>query len=213
MKKIILSILVIALFIPLYIKASSCDASKIVIDSISLEESTGSASEKTSATVNENTINLDLSMSNVGDSVTYKLDVKNESDDDLELNSDSFGIKKSDYINYSLNDEESVLVRSKTTKTVYLKIEYLSEVPANKIGSDGYKEEEDFSLSLSTITNPKTGDTRIVLLLLALLLSTFMFIIIRKENKPTILGLIILLIIPIILQASCEIEFNIKSKI
>ena len=221
MKKVILTILLFIMLLPFIVKADSCDVEKVTIESITMEESTGNASEKSSATVIENNINLDLSLSDVGDSITYKVDVRNDSEEDMEINEETFNSIESDYIKYSLNDEESVLVRAKSTKTVFLKIEYKNEVPVSLMGSEGYKEEEDLTFSLTAketsiideIINPKTGDIRVIVVAIVLVLSAFAYLIFSKEKSMMMVIIGMLLIMPVMTYAACEVEFNIKANI
>ena len=221
MKKVILTILLFIMLLPFIVKADSCDVEKVTIESITMEESTGNASEKSNATVTNNNINLDLSMNNVGDSVTYKVDVRNDSDEDMIVDEDAFNVIESDYIKYSLDSEESVLVKSKTKKAIFLKIEYKNKVPATMMTNEGYKEEEDLTLSLSAketsiieeIINPKTGDIRVIIVATILVISIFAYLIFSKEKPLTMVIIGMILIIPVMTYAVCEIEINIKAKI
>ena len=99
MKKIILPILLFLLFIPLYVNAEACDTDKITISSITLEDKSDGVEELDKATANGKNINLNLSMSEVGDSIEYKFIVKNNSNEDYELDKTSLKLN-SDYINY-----------------------------------------------------------------------------------------------------------------
>ena len=148
MKKALLTIIFLLLFLPI-VKAESCDVNKVKIDSIVLEDSNGNAVEKNKASIEDGNINLDLSMFDVGDSITYKMLIRNDSNDNLEINEDSFNISSSNYIKYSLNDEDSVLVRAKSTKPIYLKVEYENEIPESDLEDGSYKEQKDLTLGLS----------------------------------------------------------------
>ena len=220
MKKVILTIIVLIMLLPFVVKASSCDASSVTIESISVEEKTGTAIEKSNASVENNDINLDLSMNEVGDSITYKIDVRNDSDEDMKIDKDTFNVNDSEYIKYTFNNEESVFVRSKTTSTVFLRIEYHSEVPTNLLESGSYEEKEDITFSVSTrtsiieeIINPKTGDIRVIIVAIVLVLSAFAYLIFSKEKPLAIVIIITLIVIPTITYALCELEFNIKTNI
>ncbi|MBR4178766.1 MAG: BspA family leucine-rich repeat surface protein [Bacilli bacterium] len=212
MKKIVLAILMFFMFMP-FIYGESCDANKITIDSITIDEMNGSVFEKNNASVEGNNINLDLSMSNVGDSITYKIIVKNDSDEIFEITESSLS-NKSNYIRYSLNNGNSVVVKAKSTKTIYLIAEYENEVPASLIQNDVYTEKEDLSLGLSTLTNPKTGDRTIIIISIVLVLSIIVFLILRKKKNINMLDVfIILILIPVITHATCKVDIMIESNV
>lgn len=211
MKKALL--IIIILFVPIFIKAATCDVEKISIDSISVEKSIGGTFEKSDATISGNKINLDLSMNNVGDSITYKIAVRNDSNEDFELD-DSSMEKASDYIEYSFNNSDSVTVKANSTKVVLLKVEYKNPIPASVLVGDTYNENEDLLLSLSTLTNPKTGDTRVILISIALVFSVILFIILKKGSKASLLSILVLLIIiPLVINAACKVEIEISSNV
>ena len=82
MKKILY--LIILLFIPFYVYADSCDLSKIKIEAVSVSNNNGEVVE-TESTTQDNNINFNLKMSKPGDSITYRIVIKNESKEDLEI--------------------------------------------------------------------------------------------------------------------------------
>ncbi|MBR4178765.1 MAG: BspA family leucine-rich repeat surface protein [Bacilli bacterium] len=212
MRKVVLTIMLFFMFLPL-IYGESCDVNKISIDSISIEEMTGSVSEKNNASINGNSINLDLSMSNVGDSITYRIVVKNDSNENFEIDETDLNTK-SDYIKYYFDNEDSVIVKAKSTKTISLKAEYENEVPTSLIQNDVYKEKEDFSFVISTLTNPKTGDRAFMLICIILILSIVAFLFLKNEKRISVLNiLIILIIIPMAVYATCKVDVMIESNI
>ena len=109
MKKNILFIsMIILLFvtIPFIVNAETCDNNKLSISSITIDKQTGDVVELADPIVNGKDININLSMSEVGDSVKYKVVVKNESNEDYELDKNSFNIS-SDYIDYKIEFEDN----------------------------------------------------------------------------------------------------------
>ena len=137
MKKYLLIVLIV-LLLPVNVFAGVCEPDKVIIESIELEEKTGLAEEKEEATVDGKSINLNLQMKKVGDSAEYKMVVKNDSDSDFELDEESFNLSF-DYLDYSISTEDnSNIVKARSTKRVYLKVEYSEEVPSDLISSGTY---------------------------------------------------------------------------
>ena len=64
---------------------NSCNDNDIKIKSITLKELNGFSEEMQESSINNNTINLNLKMYDVGDSSTYDITVENTSDEDYIL--------------------------------------------------------------------------------------------------------------------------------
>ena len=94
------------MFIPIFVNAESCDSDKIAISSITIESKSDSVEELDEATASGKNINLNLSMSKVGDNIKYKIIVKNDSNEDYELDKTSLKIN-SDYIDYVIESEDN----------------------------------------------------------------------------------------------------------
>ena len=73
MKKIILSLLLFIIFIPFIVNAETCDNKNVTIESIVLDNKSDTVEELDEATVKGRSINLNLSMSDVGDNIEYKI--------------------------------------------------------------------------------------------------------------------------------------------
>ena len=217
MKKYLLLFLITLMFIPFIVKAETCDTSKITISSITLQNKSQNVNELSEATASGKNNNLDLSMSNVGDNIEYKILVKNDSNDDYELNNSSFNVS-SNYIDYSIHtDDNSNIVKANSTKLVHLKVKYANQVPDDKFEEGSFSENKSMVVNLSTnsIENPKTGIINYTLVLtLVLIASVVLEIMLRKKNFSTLIILIgIALIIPISIDALCKCELNINSKV
>lgn len=138
MKKALLIILLFIMFIPFIVNAESCDSDKITISSITIENKSNGVEEIDEATVSGK--NLNLSMSNVGDNIEYKIVVKNDSNEDYELDKNSFNIS-SEYVDYTFESEDnSNIIKSDSSKVVYLKINYTNEVPNEIFELGAYKD-------------------------------------------------------------------------
>ncbi len=214
MKTIKYLVLFLVLFLlPLTIKGESCDLNKITIESFTIENSNGNAVEKSTAAINNKNINIDLGMSNVGDNITYKMVVKNDSEDDFVLDNTSFD-KTSEYIEYTFDDEKSVTIKSKSTETINLKIEYKNEVPATLLSGNTYEDTNNITLSLSTLTNPKTGITNLSLIFMFILLISVLFysMFTKKKFSKTFIVLAMILF-PISIYGVCKCDITINSKV
>ena len=148
MKKYLLPIILFLLFIPLVVKAKTCDTNKITIESISLEDKSEDVIIQSEATASGRNINVELTMSELGDYADYNLVVKNESNEDYELDESSFNIS-SEYINYSLSTEDnSNIVKANTSKTVTLRIEYKNIVPNDAFENRVYSVHKTMTFNL-----------------------------------------------------------------
>lgn len=220
MKKFIIPILLLLMFIPIYVSAETCDNNRISISSITIKEKTN-VEEITEATANEKNLNLNLFMSNVGDSITYKIVVKNDSNKDYELDKNSFNIR-SEYIDYVLeSNDNSNIIKKNSSKVIYLKVEYKNEVPEDKFESGTFNDNKSMIVTLSTgdtvlgtLKNPNTGNSLLFLSLL-LIVSGVSFIIFRKMKRTKFMFLIvgIAVTLPISVYALCKITITIDSNI
>lgn len=217
MKKIIIPIVLVLLIIPFMVYAETCDTSKITVSSISVDSNSDSTEELEQATVDGKSINLNLSMSEVGDYIQYKVLVKNESNDDFLLNDKSFSIE-SDYIDYSISSiDNSNIVKANSNKEVYLKVEYKKEVPIDEFSSGTFNDKKTVTVNLSTnniITNPETGVHFLVLVTLISLTLVGLYISIKNNKSNTLVGIIIgIIIIPITTYALCECNISVESNV
>ena len=219
MKKTIIQILLLIILLPILVNAETCDTDKISISSIIVNNKSDTVEELDKATVTGKNINLNVSMYNVGDNIEYKILVKNDSNEDYELENNMSSMS-SDYINYTLNSEDNTnIVKAKTSKVVYLKINYANEVPEDKFESGTFNDNKSMIINLSTediIKNPNTG-TQLYLLLfnIIVLVSILLYILYKKKKYKKIMILIISLsiIIPIGVYAVCKCEINISSNV
>ncbi len=217
MKKYIL--LLFMVFMPFIVNAESCDAGNISVKSISVKDKSDNVVELEEATADGNSINLNLSMSEVGDSIEYKVTAKNNSNDDYELGDKSFNLN-SDYINYSISsDDNSNVVKAKSSKIINLKVEYENEVPEEAYEEGTFNDNKTMTLSLvnsvSTI-NPKTGvQSYILISIIILVISTVLYVVLKKKKCAKYVALLLgaTAIIPISVYALCKYEIKVDSKV
>ena len=225
MKKFILPILLLMMCIPFIVNAETCNTDKITISSITVENKSDNVEELDLATANGKNININLSMSEVGDNIEYNFVVKNDSNEDYELDRTSLNLN-SDYINYSFETEDSSnLVKANSSKNVTLRVEYKTEVPEDKFESGFYNDNKTIMVPLSngktkdvtnTLKNPNTGvQLYILILIILLLVSGSLYIILKKKSYAKFMILIIgaVILIPISIYAICKCEIMINSTV
>ena len=225
MKKFILPILLFLMFIPLYVNAETCDSEKITIENIAVESKSDNVEELSQATASGKNINLNLSMSKVGDNIEYKFAVKNDSNEDYELDKTSLNLN-SDYINYSFETEDNTnIVKANSSKNVILKVEYKKEVPEDKFKSGLYNDSKTMMVQLSnentinvpdTFKNPNTGVRSYILILVVILMASgTLYVLLKKKkyNKFMVLVIGSMIIIPVSVYALCKCEINIESNV
>ncbi len=173
-------------------------------------------------------IKFDLSFSNPGDNIVYKIVINNPTKDDYEIIEEKY---ESEYISYDykFDDENKIIEKNKKT-TLNLTINYDNEVPEEKLSSVGlYNENNNIELKLEEyqskqnedkqkdnkqVLNPKTG--RIIfktIILIILILGISLTIFVNKRNKKIYLFILSLLLIPTSIYALEKLTINIESKI
>ncbi len=228
MKKIILSLLLFIIFIPFIVNAETCDNKNVTIESIVLDNKSDTVEELDEATVKGRSINLNLSMSDVGDNIEYKITIKNDSDDDYDIDETSLGLSN-DFINYTIETEDnSNIIKAKTSKNITLRIQYKNEIPEDQFENGSYSNNNTLTVNLSSddkptntiipevINNPNTGTQEgIIVAIIIVILIISLFIALKKCKKIKIMILIIVaaIIIPMSINALCKFEFIIESSI
>ena len=208
MKKKILLLIISLLLIPTFVYAKdTCNDNDIKIKSITLKELNGSSEEVQESSINNNTINLNLKMYDVGDSSTYDITIENTSDEDYYFTKDSMKLEN-DYLEYSLKNSNEI-VPANSTKTIELRIIYMKQIPNNN-----YIDTNNLSISLSDtpLENPKTNMSKdfVIILILFLLISVFL---ITNNKKKILLIFIVFYSFPLIVFATCNVKIEIESKI
>ena len=224
-KKIILPLILFLMLMPFMVNAETCDLDKISIDSITIKEKVGNATEIEQPVIEGKKIKVNLKMMEVNDSIEYKLVIKNDSNEDYELDKNSFDAN-SDYIEYTLkSNDENLVVKAGKTKEVYLKVQYKNEVPNASFNEGKFNDNKSYVLNLSngqtiavpdTIKNPKTGDSLIMLILICILcVGITMYVVLSKKkiNKFMVLLLTLIITIPASVYALCKIEITVESNV
>ena len=223
MKKLFISIITLIIFIPFIANAETCETDKLLIESIEIESKSNDAFEISEATANDKTINLNMNMNEVGDSVKYKLIIGNNSDQEYDL--DNAIIKSSsECIEYSIETKSSSnVIEANSSQIVYLKVKYKNEIPEDFFEENIYNEIDTVNITLSNeqvITVPNTlknsdSNTYLFLIIVFLIINTFLCILITKKKFQKFIILLIstMLIMPLGTYAICKCNITIESNI
>ena len=229
MKKIVLPLLFMML--PFVVYAETCDIDKITIDNITIENKSNNVEEVEEATSNGKNINLNLSMAEVGDNIEYNFVVKNDSNEDYELDNTGLNLN-TDHINYSFKTEDnSNIVKANSSKKVSLRVEYKTEVPEEKFESGTYNDNKTVTVQLSNDNKVTETDTAIgsdvvnvpdtevqsyfLVVIVLIIISITLYILLKKKKyiKYMIIIVGITIVIPMSVYALCKCEIKIDCKI
>ena len=225
MKKIILLII---LLLPFYVYAEdSCSQDDIQIESIVLDSTQGNIEQTSKPNTDNNSINLGLKANVIDDNATYKVVIKNISNQDYVFDKSSLS---TDYLNYDITYEDnSDIVKAGESKTIYLKVHYATK-PSTESLSNGVvttqpkvtfnlqKEEEVKTIIeevVNAITNPNTNDKVLIYLgiLVISLITTIVLLRKYKKAKLTTMLIITFLITTQIVKAVCTCTLNVNTEL
>ncbi len=212
MKKFLLFLF---LFIPFFVKAES----KVYIESIELEEN-NDVEIVSSPRIEDMKVNLNLKFTYYDSSITYKLKIKNKTNEDYKLD-DNIDYLSGDYIKYSfICDVENNVIPSYKDTTCLLTATYYEPVTFTKLkaenGSVISTDNVVMSLSPQEINNPKTGNMNLVGLLIIYGIIAFMIFSYSNKKQFIKLGSVILflfILIPISINAMETIKLDVTSKV
>lgn len=216
-------LLLLILLIPFIVQAQTCDENDIKISTIEKGTNTGAVEEIQEPVINGRKIKLDLKMKNVGDSIEYKLFIKNDSNEDYSLDENSL-LEASDYIEYSLDmDNDEKIIKAHEGKDVYLSVTYKKAVNDSDFVNGVYQDNKSLVVNLknneettnntNNINNPSTGINFILLGCVLLVFIGSSYIIIKNNKKEYMIFLIGLLVIPFGVKALCNISLNVDSNV
>ena len=221
-KLLLIPFILFMLFIPIVGRAENCDLDKIKIQSASIKDKSNSVIEVEPPKIDGKNIKVNLKMTSVGDSMEYSLILKNDSNEDYEIDENSFQ-SNSGYIEYSIDSSNnSTVIKAGEEKKVYLKVQYKTAIPDSEFNGEVYNSNENLALNLSNvqvldnIVNPQTS-YRVFLLLLAIILcfTAILFLMFYKKKNNTFMIFIlgIISILPISVLALCKVQINIDSNV
>ena len=226
---------IILLLIPFMVLAEECNINDVVISSIEPIKTNGNLVEKTEATAEGKKINLDLKVYEEGDSIEYKVLLKNTSNEDYYFDENSLK-QDNDYMSYEfIYQDNSNIIKPKEEKELIIRVTYKNKVQEesstgsiNKtnnviINLSNKEKTSDTSInnSIDTISrmieNPNTND-RILLITIILgialaIIATTKYIKKKKFIKTLLIVLPLLMIIPVTVYAICKCHIELSSQI
>ncbi len=232
-----LKFLLIILLVPFIVLAEECDLSKITITAMELSGREGEADEVDVPTFQDRNISLNLKLYEVGDSISYNMTIKNDSEEDYMLDEDAFKTD-SEYIEYSLRtNDNSNVVKAGSTKELTLVVTYKKEVDDDLLTNNKFDASNNLKLSMNTsekeqeldvITtdnikesvdpveeaNPSTGAASLTILVIVLVIMLIVLLTImqkKKYNKYLIL-ILSMSLIPVV-YAVCKVDVEVESTI
>ncbi len=215
MRKVLLLIISILLIIPTVVFAETCTDNNITIEEIKLVDKSAEAKELESAKLENKKINLNIEMSSVGDYLTYEIFVKNGTEEDYALDKSSFQ-NKSDYFEYIFDTKETI-IKPGESKKMRFSISYKKEIPANEYKEYVFGEKQNFNLSFNptkVAENPPTGVADLIYAIPVIVIMIMLNMAVNKRRKLfKAISVIIIILIPYIVNASCKTEFSFQSTI
>ncbi len=212
----------VLLLIPFIVLAEECDVSKITITSLEQASIEGNTEVVEEPTFQDRSINLNLKMYDVGDSITYNMTIKNDSNEDYVIDEGSLN-HNMDYMKYEfINENQSITLKPNEEKELQIRITYNSKVPAENLNNGVLNNTNKVVLNLSNskknsikeiITNPNTNDK--ITIIIAIFLISFIIIKTVKPKKTfnKYLLFVLLFIIPMTIYAVCKCDIEIEANI
>ncbi len=212
MKKILLLVITCIFIFPILVSAEVCQKDDIVISKVELNEVRGNAEETVDPNNDNNQLNLNAKMNVIGDSLTYKVVIKNTSNSDYVF--DKNQITK-DYINYDISYEDnSNIIKAGEEKVIYLRLNYQEKPQVENLTNVVLKENSQVSFQLSksndNIINPETGNKTFMTIIILVILLGILLILRKKLKEISLVIMISLFLIPSIVQAICTSTLDIN---
>ncbi len=186
----------------------------VKIKSIDLVDKSVNASETSKATFNGLTMNFNIRFLSVDDYAKYKIVVENKENKDYDISVDS-KFNSSKYITYEYEKTDSLKANSESE--FYVTVTYKNEVDENSFSDGKYIEKNSAVLKLddSSIGNPVTSNNE-VMVIIGLLVMTFVFFVLFRNNKSRKISLFVLLGIlslPLLVKAVDYLKITVNSNV
>lgn len=204
----------------------------LTISSIEKVNTEGDTKELSTPIIENENIKLNIKMYDVNDSITYKISIKNNSDNNYYMDINNMIEENSSYIDYNLSlVNDSNELKSNTSTDLLLKVTYNKAVDnsllninnisfdaSNSIRINISSQQADSFTKDDKIINPKTSDNSNIIpsiCMIAILALITLIVLIRNKKKinNNIMVIISVMLIPTILYASSTWSFNIDAKI
>ncbi len=213
MKKL-LFILFSLLFIPVVFAKENVSIEKIEL--VSKDDNVLVNSEPTFSGLE---MNYDIAFKKVGDSIKYKVLIKNDTSNDYKISSET-SFSKSNYLKYEY--EVSDILKANSSIEVLVTITYNKEIVDSEFVNERYDETNKAVVKLLTLdneeVNPKTTSGAMLILLLVIVFVLYMGLVILVNKKSMLIKIPILiiggmLIIPIFSKALEELKITVNVKV
>jgi surface protein len=217
LKRWIISVCIAIVAFLAFVIVSRADAQKtdtVTIDSVSVANKSPYVDEVAPASFEDDKLNLDLVMTNIGDSITYRLVVSNHNSHDYEMDSSNFLVEK-DYVSYRLTIEDGgTVIKVNESKVILVTVEFTTEVPESMLENGYYRDTQSLSILLSALDgeNPPTNSydlTPCIVIVLCCGLCIFFVVKNSKTRKGIIVLIAVLSLVPLGVTASKGVAIDI----
>ena len=177
-----LLILACTLFAPV---TAHAETNEISIQSITLSSTEGNAEEINPATTDGKKINLDIKLYDPGDSVTYAVEIKNNTDSNFYIDDES-AKTTTDYLEYVFDYGNTRAIAAGQSRSINLVVTYKNKVPADQLENDQRVELDSLSLDFfeeSDILVPNTIDVTLVIYSVIVIVSAAVLYKLFKAKK------------------------------
>ena len=187
MKKIFLFLLFL---LPISVFAKdTCDPSNIKIESITLEDTKGNIEEVKEASSSGQKINLGLRMNVVGDTASYKIVLKNTSNEEYYFDEKSLNLD-TDYTDYTISyEDDNNLIKSGEEKILFLKVVYKEKMDSSTLENGLYQDTQVVKLNLTNnslvdeiLENPITGSRFGIIVFIILIIGLLLFFMEKRKR-------------------------------
>lgn len=219
-RKIITTFFLLLVYIvPTGIYAKTCDEESVTIEKITISEKSNNTIEVTPPKLKNKKLSFDIKFKEVGDSITYKITVKNDSKEDIALSEEDID-KDTNYIEYILKSGSGI-VKSGKEKDFYLQITYKNKVELKSYNEGKFIENQSIPFDLtgnietSIINAHNKSNLIIIFISLGVIVVTLVGQVILKKVilKKNFIWIIGLLLIPGVVRALCNYSIKIDAKI
>ena len=177
-----LLILACTLFAPV---TAHAETNEISIQSVTLSSTEGNAEEINPATTDGQKINLDLKLYDPGDSVTYTVEIKNNTDSNFYIDDES-AKTTTDYLEYVFDYGNTRAIAAGQSRSINLVVTYKNKVPADQLENDQRIELDSLSLDFfeeGDILVPNTIDVTLVIYSVIVIVSAAVLYKLFKAKK------------------------------
>ena len=215
-KKVVFFFLLVFLAPLIVFAKEDSNSNSIEISSLEVINKSNKVVEKSSASIQNNQILLDLKMEDVGDYIYYQFHVDNQTNEDFVFQEDTV-VSPSSYFKYSFQFEDgSNVIPAQADKDVFLTVVYKNKVEEDAFQRGFYQEDQSIVIPLTdTIKNPYTGDFLIKVSILFLLLSLIIvpYAVKRKRLNALFAMAMVFAFLPTVVLAVEQYQVDIRSKI